>query len=82
MTSLEDAIYALLTHAPEPADVLVKELRQWTEGKVYVGPPWQPGDVLSALDLLILKGKAMQTDKGYRLMPERKVVEKQGKMFA
>lgn len=79
--TIEDAIYSLLTHAPEPADVLVKELRQWTEGGVYKGPAWQPGDVLSTLDLLILKGKALQTDKGYRLMPDKPKADPQVRMF-
>lgn len=70
MNTIDQAVLALLTHSPEPDKVLVKELRQWTNGKVYKGDPrWLPGDVLSALDRLILAGEAVQVEGGYRLPP-------------
>jgi len=73
MIAIDDAILALLTFWPETAKDLVVELRQWTEGGIYKGPPWQPGDVLSALDRLCLTGKAeLVKGEGYRRVVERK----------
>ena len=82
MNTIREAVFALLTHSPEPASVLVDELRHWTNGRVYRGDPkWLPGDVLSALDLLIIEGKAVQVEAGYRLMPDRPKVNPQRGLF-
>ena len=84
MTDLTEAVYALLTDSPEHPKTLVTELRQWTEGGVYKGDPrWLPGDVLGALDRLIIDGRAIQVGDGYRKMPERPAVkvDQQRSMF-
>lgn len=77
--TLDDRLLSLLTYRPEPADVLNSDARHSALGRGEK-VDWQPGDILAALERLVLAGKAtLVRGEGYRLPVDEPV--KQRSMF-